>query len=64
VKGAVDELVGVVKQKTGELTDNSTLQLEGKIQEVKGKVEESWGKAKDGARNTKEGAVAGSKPVE
>jgi uncharacterized protein YjbJ (UPF0337 family) len=47
VKGIIDEVAGSAKRKTGELTDNPKLQLEGMVQQAKGKVEGAWGKAKD-----------------
>jgi uncharacterized protein YjbJ (UPF0337 family) len=47
VKGAIDKVAGVTKQKTGELIGNKQLQVEGIAQEFKGKVEDAWGKAKD-----------------
>jgi uncharacterized protein YjbJ (UPF0337 family) len=46
VKGMIDEVAGSAKRKTGELTDNIQLQVEGMAQQVKGKVEGAWGKAK------------------
>ena len=50
VKGAIDEIAGITKQKTGKLTGNSRLQAEGSAQRVKGKVEGAWGKTKDAVR--------------
>ncbi len=47
VKGTMDELTGIVKQKTGEITGDNSLRIEGIAQEVKGKLENAWGKAKD-----------------
>ena len=47
VKGTIDEVIGSAKRRTGELTDNSQLQVEGMVQQVKGTVENAWGKAKD-----------------
>jgi len=47
VKGAIDDVVGSAKQKTGELTHNSRLQVEGMAQQVKGKIEGVLGEAKD-----------------
>jgi uncharacterized protein YjbJ (UPF0337 family) len=62
VKGTIDEVVGIAKQKTGELTGNSQLQIEGIAQQVKGKVENAWGQAKDAVRNINEGSSASSEP--
>ena len=50
VKGNLDELVGIAKQKTGELTGNTKLQIEGVAQQVKGKLENAWGQTKDAVR--------------
>jgi uncharacterized protein YjbJ (UPF0337 family) len=47
VTGTVAEIVGIAKQKTGELTGNSQLQAEGIVQNLMGKVENAWGQAKD-----------------
>ena len=63
VKGTVDELVGSAKKKTGDLTGNTKLQVEGIAQQVKGKVENVVGKAKDAARDAKGRASASSKRV-
>jgi uncharacterized protein YjbJ (UPF0337 family) len=43
----MDEVAGTVKQKTGQLTGNSPLQIKGIFQQVKGKFENAWGKTKD-----------------
>jgi uncharacterized protein YjbJ (UPF0337 family) len=56
VKGAIDKVAGVTKQKTGELTGNKELEVEGIAQQFKGKVEDAWGKAKDAVRDTNEKA--------
>jgi uncharacterized protein YjbJ (UPF0337 family) len=63
VKGTVDELVGVTKQKTGKLTGSAQLQVEGAAQQVKGKLENALGKAKDAVRDAKEKSAASSKRV-
>jgi uncharacterized protein YjbJ (UPF0337 family) len=47
VKGTIDEVVGSAKQKAGEWTGDSQLQVEGIAQQVKGKLENTWGKVKD-----------------
>ena len=52
VNGTVDETVGSVKRKAGELTNNPQLQVQGTAQQVKGKVENAWGNAKDAVRET------------
>ena len=62
VKGTLDEVVGIAKQKTGELTGNAQLQIEGIAQQVKGKVESAWGQAKDAVRAANEEAAAQPPP--
>ncbi len=52
VKGAIDKVAGITKQKTGELIGNKKLRVEGIAQEFKGKVEDAWGVAKDTVRET------------
>ncbi len=47
VKGKIDKMVGSAKLKTGELTGNYELELEGIGQEIKGTLESACGKAKD-----------------
>jgi uncharacterized protein YjbJ (UPF0337 family) len=47
VKGKIDQTVGSAKLKTGELTGNFELEIEGMGQEIKGTLENAWGKAKD-----------------
>lgn len=47
VHGKIDEVVGTVKRKSGELTGNKQLEVKGTIQQVKGKLENVVGKAKD-----------------
>jgi uncharacterized protein YjbJ (UPF0337 family) len=62
VKGAVDEIMGIAKQKTGDLTGNTKLQVEGIAQNLKGKVESSWGKAVDAVHEANEEAGAPHDP--
>jgi uncharacterized protein YjbJ (UPF0337 family) len=47
VKGAIDQVVGNAKQRAGELSGDTPLQIKGVAQQVKGKLETTWGKAKD-----------------
>ena len=64
VRGTVDELVGIAKQKAGEMTGSTKLQVEGVVQQAKGKLESTLGQAKDALKEANEGAAApGSKPV-
>jgi uncharacterized protein YjbJ (UPF0337 family) len=55
VNGTIDEVVGTAKQKAGQLTGNTPLQVKGIAQQVKGKVENTLGKAKDAVRGTSRG---------
>ncbi|MEO8294464.1 MAG: CsbD family protein [Gemmatimonadota bacterium] len=43
VKGTVNELVGKGRGKLGDLTDNGSEHIKGKIQEVKGKIQKKKG---------------------
>lgn len=54
VKGMIDMAVGSAKRKTGALTGNTRLKVEGVTQQVKGTVENAWGNAKDAARHGNE----------
>jgi uncharacterized protein YjbJ (UPF0337 family) len=62
VKGAIDEIAGIAKQKTGELTGDSQLQVKGIAQNLKGKVESALGKAKDAIDEANIEAGAPDKP--
>lgn len=55
-KGILDEAVGTVKRKAGELTGDTPLQIKGIAQQVKGKLENAWGKARDAVKETNEEA--------
>jgi uncharacterized protein YjbJ (UPF0337 family) len=54
--GTVDNVIGIAKQKAGDLTENTQLQMEGIAQQVKGKIENTWGQAKDAVREANEEA--------
>lgn len=58
IKGTIDEVAGIAKQKTGKLTGNKKLQVEGIAQNLKGKVETAWDKAKDAVKDAKQKAGA------
>jgi uncharacterized protein YjbJ (UPF0337 family) len=47
VKGAIDNVAGTAKRKTGQLIGDTPLQIKGIAQQVKGKLESAWGNAKD-----------------
>ena len=52
IKGKAEKMKGHVKEKAGELTDNTELEAEGKIDRASGAAREGFGRAK---RNVKEG---------
>ena len=52
IKGKVEKAKGVVKEKTGEVIDDPTLEAEGKVERSAGEVREGFGAAK---RKVKEG---------
>ena len=47
VNGAVDDVVGSIKRKAGNLTGNTPLQVKGIAQQAKGKLENVAGKAEN-----------------
>jgi uncharacterized protein YjbJ (UPF0337 family) len=47
----IDEVAGSAKRKTGGMTGNTKLQVEGMVQQAKGKVESAWGQAKEAVRD-------------
>jgi uncharacterized protein YjbJ (UPF0337 family) len=51
VNGTIDKTVGSAKRMVGELTGNTTLQIEGMGQQVMGKVENAVGKTKDAVQD-------------
>jgi uncharacterized protein YjbJ (UPF0337 family) len=53
VKGTINEVVGSAKRHIGNLTGDTSTQVEGAVQQVKGKVQNAWGKTKDAVRDTK-----------
>jgi uncharacterized protein YjbJ (UPF0337 family) len=63
VKGTVDEVVGFAKQKAGQMTGSTKLQVEGTVQQAKGKLENALGKAADALKEANEEAATGTKPV-
>lgn len=58
VKGIIDEVTGSAKRKTGELTGNTQLRVEGMAQQVKGKAENAWGTTKDAVHDAIQGTEA------
>jgi uncharacterized protein YjbJ (UPF0337 family) len=51
VKGTINDVVGSAKRHIGNMTGNTSTQVEGAVQQVKGKIQNTWGKAKDAARD-------------
>lgn len=49
LQGNWDQLVGQVRSKWGELTDDDLLQVKGDAQQLKGKLEERYGWTKEQA---------------
>ena len=50
VKGMANEAVGNIKQGVGKATDNTELEVKGKIQEKKGEAQQAVGNAKDAVK--------------
>lgn len=48
VEGKWEKAKGWVKDKTGEITNDTDLEAEGEAQRAGGKDQESWGKVKNG----------------
>jgi len=48
IDGAADQLTGKVQNGFGDLTGDSKLQVEGKLNELKGKAKDAYGKVIDG----------------
>ena len=57
LKEMKEKVVGTVKEKTGELTDNAELELEGKLQQGAGKAREVADDVMDKVRDTKDDVV-------
>jgi len=51
VTGTINEVVGNAKRHIGNLTGDTSTQVEGAVQQLKGKVQNTWGKVKDSARD-------------
>jgi uncharacterized protein YjbJ (UPF0337 family) len=58
VTGAIDKVVGKVKQKTGEALGDQKLANEGTAQQVKGSAKEALGSTKDTAKRVTKPKVA------
>ena len=51
IKGAVDQVVGKGKTVVGQVTGNTSLEAEGRVQQAGGRVESAAGKVKDAVRD-------------
>jgi uncharacterized protein YjbJ (UPF0337 family) len=51
IEGKAKQVIGAVRQKTGELIDDKEMQVKGGAQRIEGKVQEGYGKAKDTIRD-------------
>jgi uncharacterized protein YjbJ (UPF0337 family) len=50
-RGQIDQVKGVIKEKTGKITGDRSTELSGKVDQAKGKIESRIGKTKDAIRN-------------
>jgi uncharacterized protein YjbJ (UPF0337 family) len=62
VKGKIDKVVGSANRKTGKLTHNGQLQVEGMAQQVKGKIESAFGEVKDAVQQANKEARGPREP--
>jgi uncharacterized protein YjbJ (UPF0337 family) len=53
-EGKWDEAKGTAKERVGEMTDEDTLEGEGKKDQMRGKGKQALGKAKDAGKKSKE----------
>lgn len=50
-KGAIEQGKGKIKEVTGELTGNESLEREGEADQVRGKVQKNYGDAKENVKD-------------
>jgi uncharacterized protein YjbJ (UPF0337 family) len=50
IKGTVKQAEGTIKEKVGQATGDTALEVEGKIERVEGTVQKAFGKTKDALR--------------
>jgi uncharacterized protein YjbJ (UPF0337 family) len=62
-KGRVNETIGKVKQKVGDLTGNEDLEVKGAAQRAEGKKDRAKGEIKDKVEDVKDYAKAGAEMV-
>jgi uncharacterized protein YjbJ (UPF0337 family) len=51
IEGGVKEGAGKVKEELGDVTDDTSTEMEGKREQVEGNVQQGWGEAKDKVRD-------------
>lgn len=51
VKGVAEQAKGKVKEATGDLTNNKSLEREGEADQAKGKVQKNYGDAKENVKD-------------
>jgi uncharacterized protein YjbJ (UPF0337 family) len=51
IEGNVKEGAGKVKEEWGDLTDDTSTEMEGKRDQAEGRIQEGWGEAKDTVRD-------------
>jgi len=56
VKGKVNEGMGAVKEKAGQVTGDHRIEAEGNEQKNEGKLQNAWGQTKDAARDAVDAA--------
>jgi uncharacterized protein YjbJ (UPF0337 family) len=50
IKGTIKQAEGTIKEKVGQATGDTALEVEGKIERAEGTVQKAFGKAKDALR--------------
>jgi uncharacterized protein YjbJ (UPF0337 family) len=51
IEGGVKEGAGKVKEEWGDVTDDTSTEMEGKREQVEGNIQQGWGEAKDAVRD-------------
>ncbi|WP_430512197.1 CsbD family protein [Pannonibacter phragmitetus] len=52
IKGAVKQTEGAIKESTGKLTGDASLEMKGKRRKEEGRIQKAYGKAKDAIRES------------
>ena len=50
IKGTVERAEGTIKEKVGQATGDTSLEVEGKVEKAEGTVQKAFGKVKDTLR--------------